>query len=130
MVEPEFWPLRGAAPLGQEIFSRRDCCRSLPFSHPHGKLAGNFQSAGTLHVISTFHPARGHEWRRSGLRGASVDGVGEALELNALLVQFATIRQVLDAAAKDVQLPTTRVSPSRTFQRLMVRAPRRGGRWP
>ena len=42
-------------------------------------------------------PARG---------GAGVDGVSQALELNALLVQFADqIDQLLDAAPQAIQFP-------------------------
>ena len=39
-------------------------------------------------------------------RRAGVDGVGETLELDALLVQLADqIDQLLDAAAQAIQLP-------------------------
>ena len=53
-------------------------------------------------------------------RRTGVDGVGEALELDALLVQMANqIDQLLDAAAQTIQLPDhERVTLAQHFESL------------
>ena len=73
------------------------------------ELTGDLQpGARALDCQFPFHFGQaGHDVEEKPARwGAGVDGVGEALELNALLVKFPDeINEMFHASAKTVQLP-------------------------
>jgi hypothetical protein len=85
------WPHRAEARRWQQLLGRLNLTIShLTFSAPFAtKLAGDFQPcSGALNRQITFHFSQaGHDMKEETTGGRTrVDGIGETLELNALLV--------------------------------------------
>jgi hypothetical protein len=96
---------------GEQLLGRLDFAFGhLPLSSAFAtELAGNIEAgAGSFDGKFPFHLGQaGHDMEEESSRcGAGVDGVGEALELHAVLVKFTNqVNEVLDAAAQPIQFP-------------------------
>ena len=125
----------GRHPAGQQLLGRLD----LAVGHLRlaaafaAELLGDFQpGAGALDGQLALHFGKARHDVEEEPPGwcAGVDGVGEAPELDTVLVQLADqIDQLLDRPAQPVELQTTKVSPSRSISSVLAK-PGRSARVP
>src|SRR5574337_1663656 len=115
----------GRDAAGQQFLGRFDLAvRHLGLAPAlAAELPGDLQSgAGTLDGQLALHLGEtGHHMEEEAAgRRAGVDGVGQAVELDAMLVQLSDqIDQLLDAAAQAIQLPDhERVTLAQHFESL------------
>lgn len=113
---------RAATPLESSFFAAlilpSVICRLRPPLRPSWRAISK-PSPGTLHDQFPLHLSQtGHDVKEEAAGGrASVDGIGQTLELHFLLLKLPDeIDQVLDAAAEPIQLPNDKgVSCAKTL---------------